>query len=1334
MNRKIPLFVFVSLVLGATPPAADDDLLLHWRFDSPFSYGYVEPDASGRSHDGLLVWGRIRGEGGGEYVPGAGVFGGAGTVRGRGSLFSMEPFTLPGEWTLSFWAKPADQIGRTDTLITFTDPSRETARFNLGNRGGQFSFSTDLDGRKDGGRFDTGDAYSLDAWHHMVLVYGKDKVAFHLNGRKYESSHKLPWKPEARICLRLGGSRGGAHNRFTGLYDDVRVYGRVLDDAQIRDMADAKSEFYGKEALPPVAHAGIGYTAWLEETKRASFEGGRTATIDLAGGTRFPGQNGGEIRYRWEVVSRPAGANAELEDPARPDTRLFVDRAGAYRLRLTARNAAGSDSALVHAAVFVKDRGPGRPARLFQREPWSLLGVDKFEPERQERVDACKGLLAPVAHWSFDETGGTAARGTGPRGKAITLNEAFAFDPGGRFGGALRLTPQNDKHAVIDFGPFPELKEECTVSFWVRSDREDKRASLFHVAGENGENYWSLSNQDNKGDLPRGYSLLHFGGISSPIHLGQRWNHVVASYAPKGDFRKLYINGHLVACRKSSPLEKKAGGAPRLMFNSPGSRTFRGLLDDVAVYDRMLNNEEVWKIFQEGAASLRQRLPGDPYKTGAYRREFVEKWFPELEPKYVTGKGFAEERFDGGRIPAYEHPRLFFSLKDLPGIRGKCDARAGNRVVSQLRQYAEVGNTLDADGRFRREFTMTRAGTMLAEAYVTLLEADTDRARRVIDWMMACAAWQKQKIAGQKNLADWQHSGHDIMLRYGTPMLYDMMYPWMTGAERGTVRDLIATCTQDRWSIGMYGLPAWDAHVSNWEPWITGELMLALQSIYDEDGFDPSAYEAASRATQLCALLMADEASGASVEGMAKNNMQLEMVALVSRTQPRGKKLIGSLMPYHHVARFLFHHMAPWGGEMMKDDALGNMSGNLEGISVNVMHYAYPDDPIINYMKHNTEGRREGYSSLYLNTFGQDSPPMTWSFVQEWKGPEGLAEHLKQAVEEAGEPLGYFSNYRGLMISRSDWSPGALQLYFQPRSLQGGHPVPARGYFRINALGRVWVPFDGGFQFQESKFHSVVTVDGEGQDVTPGRVLSYEGAARTKGAWVDMMGGDLTGAYRKSGGNYYRTHNETRLYPDRERPWMDLEKRFLVHWWEVDKPGRNPSMPAEDWEPDQAFDYAYRTAALVRGAHPYVLVIDDIKKDDQRREYNWSVILPRDIFAARSYGLTDRSATLTDPSDPTRHLLVLPVSCRGEARFDVTELHAAWRDKKGSLPKLNFRCQSAAPEFRMLLYPYRDGDPLPEIAGTGGAFTVTLGGQKDVLQVEATPGGISRVKISRVKP
>jgi hypothetical protein len=43
---------------------------------------------------------------------------------------------------------------------------------------------------------------------------------------------------------------------------------------------------------------------------------------------------------------------------------------------------------------------------------------------------------------------------------------------------------------------------------------------------------------------------------------------------------------------------------------------------------------------------------------------------------------------------------------------------------------------------------------------------------------------------------------------------------------------------------------------------------------------------------------------------------------------------------------------------------------------------------------------------------------------------------------------------------------------------------------------------------------------------------------------------------------------------------------------------------------------AFRTAGLVRGPHPYALVIDDIQKDTSSHDYRWNMAVEHDIQIA----------------------------------------------------------------------------------------------------------------------
>jgi hypothetical protein len=1357
-------------------------MALHWRFDSPYEFGAIEPDASGKSIDGISTWARTRAGGGVRYSPGQGVFGGAGLLGGgepgalhgvRGSMRSLASMKLGEEWSVSLWVSPFQDKNRYDEILAFVqegDGEWEPI-FSLGQHG-PLRASFNLDGKSTTCQFHTKETrLRAGQWSHLLFVYGEQELGLYLNGKRETQASRAKWDPQAAFFVRLSGRNGGPHNRLYGLYDDLRIYNRALSPERAAQLADPKSDFYLNELTRPVADAGLGYTAWLE--KGGWLRSGK-ASFEMQGGVLLPGRNGGGASYTWEVVEQPEGANGTFVDPTDPETTFTTNKAGPYEFRLTARNAAGSDSATAKGAVFIRDTGPKEP-KLFTRSPDDAILVKHVEPPHPQRAAALKGeRLQPVAHWIFDtvEAGTFAATGSSPRELEIPPGLDVSTDKG-RYGGGLKVLLKRGQS--LDFGQFANLTREFTLSFWVYHDSATGSGILFQALGDDNKHYWKLYYRGV--DKITGHSNLIYkwyqAGGQAPTD--GKWVHYAITYSRLGDINKLFINGEHAAFLKR-PLEK-ATGRPRLVFG------VSGILDDVALYDTTLNIDEVWAIYKSptGAAGVTARIPVDPYMSRGYRTDFIEKYMPEPTFEYQNN-GFAAERFGKTPPSPYTHPRLNFGLEDLPRIRKLTrTTEQGNNNFAYITLYARTifGEDLEhyspnvdfpevssgPKGKDPDKLRSELAARLKASpeqfsvkqlprgnggeqaaargmlAYKALLTADGQLARMLIDNMMESAALQKMALDRANTLTDdWQHYYHDLMGRRLTPIMYDYLYGWMTPEERATIRDVIARSTAGKWSLGMYGVTALNAHTSNWEPWITGELMIAAESIYREDGFDADVHAAAARALKICSINTDDPDSGAHYEGMGKGTLGITQISVLSRNEPDGQKSVTSTSLYNHMTKFLLHIGVPWGNkEMMYDEKNGGLCGP-KHTGILTMHYAYPDDPVINYLKRCITSGPTDYTSMQVRTFGQESWIIAAPYLQDWKGPADLQEHLKQAAAASGASLGYLSVFRGLMIGRSSWEADASQLYFSPRSIRGGHSQIDRGYFIYNALGRQWIPFRGAEDNTVPDYNAVVTVDALGQDTTPGRVLSYEGAGETRGATFDIMGADLTGCYRQIGGRW-PTMNYSRLRPDPRRPWLDMPTGYLAAQLTGDRPIRKGILDVSSFDPvnykgKQAFKYAFRTAAFVRGRHPYGLIVDDIKKDDVEREYVWNAPLPEDIYVAKSYELKGDTAILTDPHDKTRHLLVKVIGDSSPGRFvvePVVPIAESRHRKKGMRlwENLKYRSRNAGAKFRVLLYAYTDGDPLPGISGRDGRYTISIGRQEDRLRIVGNPGQINEVRLVR---
>jgi len=327
------------------------------------------------------------------------------------------------------------------------------------------------------------------------------------------------------------------------------------------------------------------------------------------------------------------------------------------------------------------------------------------------------------------------------------------------------------------------------------------------------------------------------------------------------------------------------------------------------------------------------------------------------------------------------------------------------------------------------------------------------------------------------------------------------------------------------------------------------------------------------------------------------------------------------------------------------------------------------------------------------------------------------------------------------MVSRSSWEPDALQLNYVARVIKGGHHAPVKGYFVINGLGRQWIEFRSRDN-HHSRVNSCVTVDGDGQDITVARSLSYSGAAKTKGAQFDVLSSELTGGYRQID-NKWPTLNYSRLKPD-PRPWFNMPKQFLVHWYHGDRPYDPLVQDYDKFDPvnykgKKEFAYAYRSAAFARGKRPYILIVDDFKKDNKEREYIWQAALPKDLKTnLDAHKVSGDTAILTDPANPTQHLYVKMIGYQGDGEFVIEHVVPTGRSGEESdttkMPyNLKFKNKTDTAKFRVLLYAFRDGDPLPEVTGKNGKFTITIGDQKDSLKIDEQAGKASKIRFMRQK-
>lgn len=458
-------------------------------------------------------------------------------------------------------------------------------------------------------------------WHHVVGVYRPSgNTTIYVDGAPAEGSIAGSPIGVNTAPFLIGGTTTGSTPtaNFTGLVDDVQIYNRALTDAEI----DILFINPGVEiTTTPVI---------VVPPQNLSVPVGATATFTVTAVSTFPGN--GPLMYQWlrSGTNLPGAASSNLTL-----VNLQPADSGAYSVRVS--NAAGSTTS-----------------------PTAILSVITF---------------APMAHWKFDESPG-ATVAVDSRGSFHGTNSpsGAGFVVGGRSGNALSLA--RVQSGFVDMGNVLSLTAAGSYSLvaWVKTapgDVQDNQVVVAkHTTGfRNG--YFLLVNTTGGVLTPGKASLVTGGpGIASPttgetpisttsVNDGN-WHQIVAVHNLATGIKSIYVDGAPV--EDSKPVQPVTANttAPFLIggaFNgSAVSGLFDGLLDDIQIYNRPLEDAEIDFLFQNPGLPI----IGAPIVTGQPQNTSVVLGLPATFG--VTNIGIApftyQWRFNGVNIVGANSPTL----------------------------------------------------------------------------------------------------------------------------------------------------------------------------------------------------------------------------------------------------------------------------------------------------------------------------------------------------------------------------------------------------------------------------------------------------------------------------------------------------------------------------------------------------------------------------------------------------------------------------------------------------------------------------------------------------
>ena len=215
-----------------------------------------------------------------------------------------------------------------------------------------------------------------------------------------------------------------------------------------------------------------------------------------------------------------------------------------------------------------------------------------------------EGLLG---YWALDEADGkTAADSSGNGNDATLQGNGVKWKPnGGRLGGALEFDGSGDAAEDENGADYINGLTAITVAVWVKSAETPSDRGFIDGRDPGGDDTVLSLRYDAAGFEAGGKDLVKAGitttgGIqrletSSDVQT-KSWQHFALTWS-SGNELALYIDGELDTPTFNSPATKgKLTDATKLVIGKgekDQGRSWNGLIDDVRIYDRVLDDAEI---------------------------------------------------------------------------------------------------------------------------------------------------------------------------------------------------------------------------------------------------------------------------------------------------------------------------------------------------------------------------------------------------------------------------------------------------------------------------------------------------------------------------------------------------------------------------------------------------------------------------------------------------------------------------------------------------------------------------------------------------------------------
>ena len=618
----------------------------------------------------------------------------------------------------------------------------------------------------------------------------------------------------------------------------------------------------------------------------------------------------------------------------------------------------------------------------------------------------------------------------------------------------------------------------------------------------------------------------------------------------------------------------------------------------------------------------------------------------------------------------------------------------------------------------------------------------------------AMSIWAQKALADNKNPLSFNNRDRFGSLQMA--MMYDFLYDQMTTNQRDSVRmGLVAIALRDSMDLHLVNSPSYTI-MSNWSTF--GFEIMPLLAIEGEAGYtkrNENALQAYCRVVLNFLNYGFYSQTGGPVEGIGKNQINPSMLTALAR---RGYSMLGHPAVKAFAKKYYPAVLQPFGYSMLGTDLLGGTGTFNNGQYVSASQggwkplasldmigfkWIFPNDTTVDFLWKNYAQRTHAagptapysyyYQNLLSGSLGQSG---YWNYLSAavFVSDYSTTPFLTQAQSVYGNNRMYFDSLGGFAVMRSGYDTLSAALFYHNRQDLGGHTVANKNDIVYSALGRIWIPrvsSNGNSNYpllSTTGVASSILINNTSQSVDsanlgiqpiPGKIVYYKNtpafqciAGDAKDAysyaWKSSFGG-YKGDNPSLGGIYSKlmktlnSYRYTRNYGFDDIPMYNQLTQGDYSWAAGAHYQRTVSKP---WL-NGVVKKVFRTVAMVTDASPYVIVADDVQRDNNINNYKWIAQLPNDLTIENTMqNLTDNNyrndIIFKEPAATgNRRFLVRILNNTGAvnatvpAYVDSITNPISGASPNNKLPRLVVESNSIDPKFKIMLFAYNNGDVLP---------------------------------------